>query len=176
MRGFLRLSLVATVFCRALGLAATAQDPPGPSPAARELAARLIGASEAEWREFLARNPERIDLDLRRGFAVEANRLMSQQRFGDARHGYELARQVAEKIGDRRGAAAALAGIGTIRGRQGDYKEAAQFLREGLAISESINDRQGTADVLVDMATVLRLQGDRPAALEAARRAARLAA
>jgi CHAT domain-containing protein/Tfp pilus assembly protein PilF len=174
MRGLLRLLLLAAAFCGVLGLA-TAQAPPGPSPAARELSARLIDASEADWREFLAANPQRIDMDLRRGLTDTAIRLATGGRFADALRGYDRARQIADQIGDRRGTAAALTGMGSMLSRRGDSTEAARFLSEGLAISESINDGPNIEVALNNLGIVRRSQGEYEEALQYYRRALTLA-
>jgi tetratricopeptide (TPR) repeat protein len=141
------------------------QEPVKPSQSVLELAARLIGGNGRQP-ESLANYSSQINIDLRRGLGDEANRLMSEYRFADALRGYELERQVAEQIGDRRGAASALLGIGTIHGRQGEYEQAALALRQGLAIQEEINDETNAEVALNNLGIVRKLQGEYEEALD----------
>lgn len=176
MRFLHRPVLAALLYC-SFGLlitSATSQDPPGPSAAGLELAAHLI-ETNGDPSELIAAYRDRIDIDLRRGLTEQAGRLMAERRFADALRGYELAHQVAEQIGDRRGAAAALLGIGTIHGRLGEYAEAALSLRQGLAIDEEINDGPNTEVALNNLGIVRRLQGEYEEAIDYYRRALTLA-
>lgn len=109
---------------------------PPASPAALELAGRLIGG-DGKPPEPLAKYPERIGDDLRRALAEQANRLRLKRRLADALRGYELARQVAEQIGDRQAVGRAMVGMGTVHSERADYGPAVVALRQGLAIRKS---------------------------------------
>jgi CHAT domain-containing protein/tetratricopeptide (TPR) repeat protein len=101
--------------------------------------------------------------------------LTAQGRFPDALRAYELMRHVAERIGDRAGMASALLGIGTIHGRQGNYREAAAALHESLAIEEDLHDEVGAESALNNLGIVSRLQGEYEKAIDYYNRALALA-
>ena len=72
----------------------------------------------------------------------------------------------ARHLGDRPGQASALTDLGVVRGRIGDYPDAAQDLEEALGIFRDLGDRLGQAGALSGLSDVRRLTGNYPAAAQ----------
>jgi eukaryotic-like serine/threonine-protein kinase len=72
----------------------------------------------------------------------------------------ENARQIYASLGDRKGTAKALGGIGTARAMQGDLAAAVIMHQEALRICREIGYKHGTAVSLNQIANVLHRQGD----------------
>ncbi|MEV6804572.1 tetratricopeptide repeat protein [Streptomyces sp. NPDC051129] len=76
-----------------------------------------------------------------------------------------------EAVGDTAGAAAALNGIGTVRGARGEYDEALRTCGEALRIFETTDDDNGRANALTTLAGIHVARSERDEALRLYERA-----
>src|SRR4030095_5292089 len=89
------------IFLMIILSAAQAQDSSSP---VKDLAAKLVAAkTEQERQDLLDANKNLVSVDLRKAIIEEANHLQTQSEFERALRGYQLAKQIAEKIGDTEG-------------------------------------------------------------------------
>jgi tetratricopeptide (TPR) repeat protein/transcriptional regulator with XRE-family HTH domain len=77
---------------------------------------------------------------------------------------HSTAVQAAQRLGDRRGQAAALTDRGDVRVLTGDFPAAAGDLEEALGIYRGLGDRHGQATALTLLGSIRQLTGDYPGA------------
>jgi predicted ATPase len=94
-----------------------------------------------------------------------ANLELSDRRLDEATELFGRARELREQLGDRRGVALALVGLGQVATGLGEYARAADLLQEALATFRRAGDRWGLASTLWRIAD-LELARDRPAVAE----------
>lgn len=165
MRGLLLCwFLVAAAFlCTPAPRAQQATTSP---PTTAELGRRLAALpTAAERQALLEQYPALLEVALVRSLIGDALRLIDATEYGKARVTYEVAIEIAERLGDRKNLASALIGIGSVHGRQGDYPVASEKLRAGLAVAEAIEDVERMDAALHNLGIVHRLQGDYEEAL-----------
>jgi DNA-binding CsgD family transcriptional regulator/tetratricopeptide (TPR) repeat protein/transcriptional regulator with XRE-family HTH domain len=84
--------------------------------------------------------------------------------FADAVVRHAAAVQAARYLGDRRGEASALTGLGMMWRVTGDYPGAAEALQEALSLSRGLGDRRGQVSALLNLGAVRWQTGDYPGA------------
>jgi predicted ATPase/DNA-binding response OmpR family regulator len=94
-----------------------------------------------------------------------ANLELSEDRLDAAADLFERARRLREQLGDRRGVALALVGLGQAATRRGEHERAAELLEEALNTFRRAGDRWGLTSTLWRLAD-LELARNRPAAAE----------
>ena len=135
--------------------------------ATEDLAAALAKAdTEAEQEELLAKEKELVRIELGRALLAQGQGLTTRGSYQRAIDTYKLALEIAEQVGDKRGAAAALLGIGNVHLYQGNYTKALEDYHKSLRIAEEIDDRTGIARVLNNIGSVYQSQGNYNEALE----------
>lgn len=131
------------------------------------LAASLAAAKTEEERgRLLAEESELLTVELRDALMAQADALRMQGSFDHALVVLGVTQRVAAQIGDERGVANALRGIGVIHSRRGNYAEALEYYRKSLALSEASGDKGGIARTLDNLGIVHRSQGDYKRALD----------
>src|SRR5262249_55056568 len=83
------------------------------------------------------------------------NIAVEQGDYAAARALYEECLEIKGQLGDRRGVAASLAGLGTIAACEAKYPAAREFHTEALSIRRHLGDKRGTAASLRGLALVL---------------------
>src|SRR5262249_58879140 len=87
------------------------------------------------------------------------------QRLDEAAALFERARRSREQLGDRRGGALALVGLGQVATRRGEHDRAADLLQEAADTFRRAGDRWGLVSTLWRIAELERAR-DRPAAAQ----------
>jgi CHAT domain-containing protein/tetratricopeptide (TPR) repeat protein len=132
-----------------------------------ELAERLLAAgTDAERETLLAQDKELLNVELRRAMLGEAINFNNQDNYAQSLRADNLARQIAESIGDRPGIAASLVNTGLLYARQDRYTDALENYRKGLEIWQAVGRREYVADVLNKIGVVHERQGDYAQALD----------
>jgi CHAT domain-containing protein len=132
-----------------------------------ELATRLLAAgTDAERETLLAQDKELLNVELRRAMLAEAINFNNQDNYAQSLRADNLARQIAERIGDRPGIAASLVNTGLLYARQDRYLDALENYRKGLEIWQTVGRREYVADVLNKIGVVHERQGDYAQALD----------
>ena len=110
---------------------------------------------------------ERIGSDQGRAdtWARIANLELADERLDEAANLFERARRVREQLGDRRGGALALVGLGQVATRRGEHDRAADLLQEAADTFRRAGDRWGLTSTLWRIAELEQAR-DRPAAAE----------
>jgi CHAT domain-containing protein/tetratricopeptide (TPR) repeat protein len=141
-------------------------------PASEEELADVLLSSktEAECEQRLAAGVKFITARLRQALMTRGDQATAQRNYERASTAYELARDVAERLGDRGGLAAALFGSGTVKRMEGKYAAAEADLIESLRAYEALGDQSNTATVLNGLGIVNYMRGDYERALEHYRR------
>lgn len=85
---------------------------------------------------------------------------------GDARKHYRNAYEYSSQIGDKRGAAAALTNMGSVRSFQGDLEAAINTYMKGIEIFTALGDARSSMAAHANIAEVNRLMGDYEKALD----------
>lgn len=136
-------------------------------PRTLRLVERLLAApTEAEREALLTAEKQLVTGELVKALVTQGEGLRDQGKFPQARAHYQLAQEIAERIGDKEGLALAFNGFGIIHHRQGDYERALDSYRKSLALSEASSDNAGVAKVLRNIGMVHHAQGDYDRALE----------
>lgn len=117
------------------------------TPLGERFVGALINASSAaERKALLDENPALITIDLVRSLIRRAE--LSRTNIGRAMDVLELARTLAERIGDKQGTGLADMAMGGVRRLASDPRQALRFYSRALSAFESLGDRSGTASVL----------------------------
>lgn len=132
--------------------------------------ALLSAETEAERERRMADGVRFLTTRLRRALVTRGDEARVRKDYGRAAKAYGLARDVAERLGDREGSAAALFGSGTVKRLKGQYAAAEADLVESLAAYEALGDQANAATVLNGLGVVNHLRGDYERALEHYRR------
>ncbi|MBD3189794.1 MAG: tetratricopeptide repeat protein [Candidatus Heimdallarchaeota archaeon] len=91
-----------------------------------------------------------------------------------ARKHYRTAYEYSSQIGDKRGAAAALTNMGSVRSFQGDLEAAIRTYKKGIEIFSALGDARSSMAAHANIAEVNRLMGDYEKALNYALKAEQL--
>ncbi|HEV7858147.1 MAG TPA: CHAT domain-containing protein [Pyrinomonadaceae bacterium] len=152
---------------------ARAQDGARPAPdstaqsAFDKLAQRLVAAGTVEEREaLLAEDKELLTVKLRRAVLALAISFFNQDKYAQSLDATNLARSIAERIGDRAGIAATWINAGLIYARQDKYALALENYRKGLDIWRTMGRQEYIADALNKIGVVYEKQGDYAQALD----------
>ncbi|MBZ5557768.1 MAG: CHAT domain-containing protein [Acidobacteriia bacterium] len=152
------------------------QAPAGPASAKADLVARLVDASTPEARgALLDPQPAALTEELQQALNVRAAELRRMGRADDATRAYFALHDIAERRGDRRGAAMALIVYSSIPGQRAEYAAALDALNRALATGEAIHNDGVIASALANLAIVYRLTSDYDRALAANQRAMAIA-
>jgi CHAT domain-containing protein/Tfp pilus assembly protein PilF len=136
------------------------------SGAEEELASALGAAKTKAGREtLLAAEQELLTAALWEALSREGNTQVLLGDYAGAAARFNLTQEVAERIGDRRGVAAALLGLGTVNRMEGKYAQALEYSRKSLSLSEELGDRAGIANALSELGGVNQAQGNTAEAL-----------
>jgi tetratricopeptide (TPR) repeat protein len=84
---------------------------------------------------------------------------MHQGEVEAARRYYEESLALRRELGDPRGVAWSLNGLGRVAQRQGDFQAAQQYHEESLTIRRELGDQRGIADCLEELAQAAGGQG-----------------
>ncbi|MGH9556359.1 MAG: tetratricopeptide repeat protein [Terriglobales bacterium] len=118
----------------------------GDESAVGKLAAALVAAkTEEERAALLAASPELVDNHLQRVLARQGARLYQQGNFPEALNAFRASQNVAERLGDSTGVAAALNQIGELYTSQTSYDRALESYRKSLALSEASGESGGSS-------------------------------
>lgn len=123
----------------------------------------LFGLLLAGDRELV--NPELVHLVRMQGHGFQGR--------GDdpgALAAFQLARTMAEQIGDRAGAAEALINMASVHKRQGNGSQALELYQQSLKLAEEVEDREQIVISLIGIGEIHRLQGKHARALDFYRR------
>jgi CHAT domain-containing protein len=137
----------------------------------QELAAALVASkSEDDRSKLLQSHKSAVTVELRKALIVEANQLRVKNDFANAITIYELAKNVAEQIGDRAGVGYALHGIGTVHNFQSDRVKGLDHFQQGLAIAQEVQDKALEARCLRSIGSVQFDEGSPDLALESCKK------
>jgi CHAT domain-containing protein/tetratricopeptide (TPR) repeat protein len=132
-----------------------------------ELARRLIAAGTVEEREsLLAQDKELLTVELRRAVLALAISFFNQDKYAQSLDATNLARSIAERIGDRAGIAATWINTGLLYAKQDQYALALENYRKGLEIWRAVGRQEYIADALNKIGVVYEKQGDYTQALD----------
>jgi CHAT domain-containing protein/Tfp pilus assembly protein PilF len=131
------------------------------------LAAALVAArTEEERKALLVAENELVTVELQKALIKQGQRLSNQGSYGQALSIYQLALQIAEQLGDKRGIATTLRNIGIVHRSQGNYTQALEYYQKSLKLAEGLGDKALIAPVLNNIGVVHALQGNYTQALE----------
>ena len=137
-----------------------------------ELAGALAAAkSDDERAKVLAADKNLVNIDLRKALVDMSIRQRQRGKFSESISIAELARRIADRIGDRLGVGIATRGIGIARAELGDYGLALESFQATLAISEELGSKIQIAANLGNIGIVYRRQGNYGMALQYCQRA-----
>src|SRR5215213_7118382 len=139
--------------------------------AEEDLASALAAAETKAGRDaLLAAEQDLVTAELWEALSREGDRHTLLGNYPEAAARFNLAQEIAEQLGDRRGIAAALLGSGTVKRMEGKYAQASEYCRESLSLSEASGNKAGIANALNEIGLVHLAQGDATQALELHRR------
>jgi CHAT domain-containing protein len=164
-----RLRVIALLALAAVPVRA---EPPPPS-GARALAARLLGARDAE-RERLLGAPGGASVELARVLLELADKASHGADYPRALVAFRTAEGVARRARAENEAALALNGAASILYRQGELVAARRTAEEALRACEVLGDPGGQAEALNTLANVFHARAEYEQALPLARRASDL--
>ncbi len=135
--------------------------------AAVDLADAIVAAkTEQERAALLTEDKDLMTVELRKALIAHGERLRSQGRYPEAIIVYQLARDVAEKIGDRQGIADSLNNAGLAYRQQSNYSMAMEYAQKSFQLYEAMGSKDGIARAQHNMGLVYAVQGDYGLALE----------
>lgn len=145
-------------------------------PSEEELAAELINSATAVERQaLLEKEKDLLTAELVNALFMQGRQLFEQGELAKVMAVSQLSLDLAEKIGDKAGAALALRVIGNIHGHQGSYKVSLEYYSRSLKLAEELGDKFDIAAVLIDIANMLDELGESSSALEHYQRSLKLA-
>lgn len=148
------------------------QQPGAGGGVVEEFAQSLLSAkTDEERRSLLAARKELLTPDLYRSLFSEGNVFLAGGKYAQAGVAYAVAQQVAEMLGDRKGASSALLNTGTVQYMQGDYGRALESYGKARAAFQELQETEETARALTGVGFVLKEQGKSREALAAFREA-----
>lgn len=111
---------------------------------------------------------------LARALVEQGNRFFEQGNYPQALALHDLARKLAQQLGDQAGIARALNSLGNAYWAQGDYEPAQAHFQQSLALSESLGDKAAVAGTLRNLGNLQFVQGNWEQAAELFRRGLQL--
>ncbi|HXG66014.1 MAG TPA: CHAT domain-containing tetratricopeptide repeat protein [Blastocatellia bacterium] len=141
-----------------------------------ELAAALDKTTtEEESAKLLTEEKELVEVKLVEALNRLGERKKTEGNYTQALRLAQVALQIAERLGDPSGKAAALRLQGNIHLNQGRYNQAMTLLQESLRLFEAADDKGGVASALNEIAVIHQWQGRNEEALEAYEQSKKLA-
>jgi CHAT domain-containing protein/Flp pilus assembly protein TadD len=143
-----------------LSLSISAQTPPRTELSeVDDLATTLVTLKTPEEREqLLAKNPALMTPSLRKALITRGNSHLVAGRYSTAFEIYGIARNVAEKIGDKEGLATAWLDIGTIHYFQANYPAATEHYTKARELFIEVPNQYEAAKALSGLALIYREQ------------------
>jgi len=139
----------------------------GTGNSAQDLAHRLVDAkSDEERAAMLEDNKQFIDSQLRTALMALASELRTRGDYTKSIVAFDTAKKVAERMGDRAGAADALNGIGRVRLLQGSLNDSLDIYQKALALCEQAGNKDCTAVALAGIGAAYSGRGDSARAIE----------
>jgi CHAT domain-containing protein/Tfp pilus assembly protein PilF len=136
------------------------------SGAEDELASALATATSKAGRDaLLAAEPELLTAELWEALSRDGHRHLLLGNYGAAAVHFNLAQEIAERIGDQRGIAAALLGGSTVNRVGGKYAQALEYSLKSLRLSEELGNKAGIADALNELGNINLSEGNAAQAL-----------
>jgi CHAT domain-containing protein/tetratricopeptide (TPR) repeat protein len=129
-------------------------------------AALVVAGTEEERKRLLVAENELVTVELRKALMRQGQGFSNQGRYAQALSVYQLARQIAEQIGDASGVADAWRGIGGIHYFQGNYTLALEYSEKSLKLAEQLGDKALMTRVLRNIGAFHYFQGNNAQALE----------
>jgi CHAT domain-containing protein len=131
------------------------------APAEEELAAAFISAkTEGERDALLEGEKDLITPELWKGLIREGKRQYSQSNFKQALRIDELAKFIAEQIGDKEGIAQALNDMAAVQDFQGNYSLALEYFQRSLVLRKALGNKVNMAISLANLGSVYGSQGN----------------
>jgi CHAT domain-containing protein/tetratricopeptide (TPR) repeat protein len=124
-----------------------------------------VAKTSEEANELLRAQPELVTPELVTALTKQARELLARGKQPEALMICDLAWNIAQRLGDKRGMFLTLrvkSGVARVRG---DYKQALEYLDQCLKLAEELGDKTIIGDALNSMAIVYALQSDYPKAL-----------
>ncbi len=150
--------LLLIVFLLALTIHAQSPSPTSSSEV-DDLATKLITLkSQQEREQWLAMNRALMTPDLRKALIRQGNSQLLAGRYSTAFDIYGVARNVAEKIGDKEGVAAASLDIGTIYYFQANYPAALEHYQKARDLFNEVPNHYESAKALSGLALIYKEQ------------------
>ena len=135
--------------------------------ATEDLALLLLSAkNDMERSSLLEQEKELAAPALVQALIRNGQGLRTKGELDQALRAFQIARALAEQIGDARGASNALLNLGVIHNMQGDHKQAMDFFEKSLQVAESLGDQNMILTRQMNIATVYASQLEFPKALE----------
>src|SRR5262245_22933699 len=141
-----------------LALTARSQTPSTASPADFEDLALTLTTltSPTEREQLLTQKKELMTPDLRKALIRQGNAQLMAGRYAKAFDIYGLAQNVAEKIGDKEGVAAASLDIGTVYYFQANYPAALEHYQKARDLFTEVTNNYESAKALSGVAMIYR--------------------
>lgn len=138
-----------------------------PSIREKELAATLLAAESNEQRDkLLAEKKNQVTPGVCEALISEGNRLRETSDFSKAMKSYDLAKFIAQKIGDKVALAKSILAIGIVHSIRGSNAQAFQNYQESLAIAKEAGDKSLISAVLKSIGIYYHNLGNDGLALE----------
>ena len=150
----------AFLYLLLLSLSVSAQTPPRAELSEiDDLATTLVTLKTPEEREeLLAKNRTLMTPSLRKALITQGNSHLVAGRYSTAFEIYGIARNVAEKIGDKEGLATAWLDIGTIHYFQANYPAATEHYTKARELFIEVPNQHEAAKALSGLALIYREQ------------------
>src|SRR5262249_14731420 len=127
--------------------------------AAEDLAVALAKAnSKVERARLLEEEKELVTDELGRALLTQGIMLYRRGDYGRAVEIYELAKDLAEQLGDKKVTADALRGVGNVNVSRGNYARALEQFQKSLKSCEEIGDKACIDSAMNNIGVVYRLQ------------------
>jgi tetratricopeptide (TPR) repeat protein len=132
-----------------------------------DLASAVAAAKTKAGRDaLLAAEPDLVTAELWKALGREGDRHMLLGNYPEAAARFTLTREIAERLGDRRGIAAGLLGGGIVNRMEGKYAQASEYCRKSLSLSEELGNKAEVSDALNELGNIDLAQGNATQALE----------
>jgi CHAT domain-containing protein/tetratricopeptide (TPR) repeat protein len=135
--------------------------------AEENLAAALVAAkTDGERDALLAVEKELMTAELWKALIRQGKRQYSQSNYKQALRIDELAKSIAEQIGDMEGIAQAFNDMGAVQDSQGNYGLAIEYFQRSLVLRKALGDKVNMAVSLANLGSVYGSQGNHRLASE----------
>jgi CHAT domain-containing protein/Flp pilus assembly protein TadD len=130
-----------------------------------EFAETLVAANETERTRLLAAQAELVNAELAQSLLAQGRQQSNFNQYARAVASFQLARDVAQHLSDRKTLGQALNNLGSALRGVGQYEQALEALHQSLALKDA-EDRAGRATSLAALGLVYQARGEFPTALE----------